>query len=275
MSTFKFAVLPGDGIGPEVMKAALEVLEVACKKHGHSLDYKVCAVGGAGIDEFGKALPDSTVETCKASDAILFGSVGGPKWEHLPPAEQPERAALLPLRKIFKLFANIRPGLLYPQLTDASPLKSERIPDGIDIVCIRELTGGIYFGEKKTWTEPDGQLAACDTMMYRVSEIERMRFARHALQRVARRHKKFARSEVRLVRTRGRHGSRHCGQGHCKSVRADFVGGVDDALLVRSGRNCGGNRKGRSRRGMLGRPHGRHCVRNRTGFDRPNETGGH
>lgn len=174
MSTFKFAVLPGDGIGPEVMDAALEVLDAACKKHGHSLDYKICAVGGAGIDQFGKALPDSTVETCKNSDAILFGSVGGPKWEHLPPAEQPERAALLPIRKIFKLFANIRPGLLYPQLTDASPLKSERIPDGIDIVCIRELTGGIYFGEKKTWTEPSGELAACDTMMYRVSEIERI-----------------------------------------------------------------------------------------------------
>ena len=174
MSTFKFAVLPGDGIGPEVMKAALEVLEVACKKHGHALDYSVHAVGGAGIDEFGKALPDSTVEACKNSDAILFGSVGGPKWEKLPPAEQPERAALLPLRKIFKLFANIRPGLLYPQLTDASPLKAERIPNGIDIVCIRELTGGIYFGEKKTWTEPNGELAACDTMMYRVSEIERI-----------------------------------------------------------------------------------------------------
>ena len=174
MSTFKFAVLPGDGIGPEVMKAALEVLDVACKKHGHTLDYTVHAVGGAGIDEFGKALPDSTVEACQNADAILFGSVGGPKWEHLPPAEQPERAALLPLRKIFKLFANIRPGLLYPQLTDASPLKAERIPNGIDIVCIRELTGGIYFGEKKTWTTEDGELAACDTMMYRVSEIERI-----------------------------------------------------------------------------------------------------
>lgn len=174
MSTFKFAVLPGDGIGPEVMKAALEVLEAACKKRGHALDYTVHAVGGAGIDEFGKALPDSTVEACEKSDAILFGSVGGPKWEHLPPAEQPERAALLPLRKIFKLFANIRPGLLYPQLTDASPLKAERIPDGIDIVCIRELTGGIYFGEKKTWTTESGELAARDVMSYRVGEIERI-----------------------------------------------------------------------------------------------------
>ena len=122
MATFKFSVLPGDYIGPEVMEVALDVLKTACGKEGHKLDYTVCAVGGAGIDKFGKALPDQTVETCRNSDAILFGSVGGPKWEHLPSNEQPERAALLPLRKIFKLFANIRPGLLYPQLADASPL---------------------------------------------------------------------------------------------------------------------------------------------------------
>ena len=173
MATLKFAVLPGDGLGPEVMDAALGVLQAACRKDGDELSYKICDVGGAAIDSCGKALPESTVEQCRNSDAILFGSVGGPKWENLPPNEQPERAALLPLRKIFKLFANIRPGLLYPQLTDASPLKSERIPEGIDIVCIRELTGGIYFGEKKTF-EIDGEPAACDTMMYRKSEIERI-----------------------------------------------------------------------------------------------------
>jgi len=174
MATFKFTVLPGDGIGPEVMDVALDVLKTACDKAGHTLDYTIHAVGGAGIDQFGKALPESTVEACQNADAILFGSVGGPKWEHLPPNEQPERAALLPLRKIFKLFANIRPGLLYPELTDASPLKAERIPNGIDIVCIRELTGGIYFGEKKTYTTAEGETAACDTMSYKVSEIERI-----------------------------------------------------------------------------------------------------
>ncbi len=174
MATLKFAVLPGDGIGPEVMDAALGVLKAACKKHGDELDYTVAAVGGAGIDKFGKALPDCTLEACKKADAILFGSVGGPKWEKLPPAEQPERAALLPLRKAFKLFANIRPGLLYADIAGASPLKSERIPNGIDIVCIRELTGGIYFGEKKTWTQPDGEIAACDVMQYRTSEICRI-----------------------------------------------------------------------------------------------------
>ena len=123
MATLKFAVLPGDGIGPEVMDAALGVLKVACAKDGDALSYKVCDVGGAAIDSCGKALPESTVEECRNSDAILFGSVGGPKWEKLPPNEQPERAALLPLRKIFKLFANIRPGLLYPQL--ATPRRSK------------------------------------------------------------------------------------------------------------------------------------------------------
>ncbi len=174
MATLKFTVLAGDGIGPEVMQSALEVLRKACAPDGDELSYTECAVGGAAIDKFGEALPESTLQECRKADAILFGSVGGPKWESLPPNKQPERAALLPLRKAFKLFANIRPGLLYPELTDASPLKTERIPNGIDIVCIRELTGGIYFGEKKTYQKPDGETAACDTMEYKVSEIERI-----------------------------------------------------------------------------------------------------
>lgn len=175
MSTLTFAVLPGDYIGPEVMTAALRVLTHVARKEGLTLDYKIADVGGAGIDNHGKALPDSTLELCKKSDAILFGSVGGPKWEKLPPKEQPERAALLPLRKAFTLFANIRPGLLYKDLVDASPLKVERIPNGIDIVCIRELTGGIYFGQPKATTTLDnGEQQAIDTMVYKTSEIERI-----------------------------------------------------------------------------------------------------
>ncbi len=174
MATLKFTVLAGDGIGPEVMESALEVLNKACGDAGDKLSYVSCDVGGIAIDNHGTALPESTLEECRKADAILFGSVGGPKWENLPPSQQPERAALLPLRKAFKLFANIRPGLLYPELADASPLKSERIPNGIDIVCIRELTGGIYFGEKKTWQNEDGEMQACDTMSYKVSEIERI-----------------------------------------------------------------------------------------------------
>ncbi len=175
MPTLKFAVLAGDYIGPEVMSEALRVLKHVAEAESLKLDYTSADVGGAGIDNHGKALPDSTLKVCEQADAILFGSVGGPKWEKLPPKEQPERAALLPLRKHFTLFANIRPGLLYRELTDASPLKTERIPDGIDIVCIRELTGGVYFGQPKTTTTlPDGDIQAVDTMVYRKSEIERI-----------------------------------------------------------------------------------------------------
>jgi 3-isopropylmalate dehydrogenase len=157
------------------MTEALRVLGHVAKLEGFTIDSRAADVGGAGIDNHGKALPDATLRLCEESDAILFGSVGGPKWEKLPPKDQPERAALLPLRKHFTLFANIRPGLLYRELTEASPIKSERIPDGIDIVCIRELTGGLYFGKpKETTTLPDGDVQAVDTMIYRKSEIERI-----------------------------------------------------------------------------------------------------
>ena len=175
MKTLKFAVLPGDGIGPEVMEVALDVLKSACEKFSFTLDYENADIGGIAIDNHGTAFPDSTKQICEASEAILFGSVGGPKWESLPPKEQPERAALLPIRKAFSLYANVRPGLLYPELTDASPLKKERIPNGIDIVCIRELTGGIYFGQpKSTCTLENGEEQAIDTMVYKTSEIERI-----------------------------------------------------------------------------------------------------
>jgi 3-isopropylmalate dehydrogenase len=157
------------------MTEALRVLEHVARQEKLTLAPTHADVGGAGIDNHGKALPDSTLKVCEQSDAILFGSVGGPKWEKLPPKEQPERAALLPLRKHFTLFANIRPGLLYKELTAASPIKTERIPEGIDIVCIRELTGGLYFGRpKETTTLPDGDIQAVDTMIYRKSEIERI-----------------------------------------------------------------------------------------------------
>jgi len=175
MSSLKFAVLAGDYIGPEVMPAALRVLKHVAKQENIQLDYTEADVGGCAIDRHGEALPASTIKVCEEADAILFGSVGGPKWENLPTKEQPERAALLPIRKHFTLFANIRPGLLYPELTDASPLKTNRIPDGIDIVCIRELTGGVYFGQpKSTTTLADGDIEAIDTMVYRKSEIERI-----------------------------------------------------------------------------------------------------
>ncbi|HTB62539.1 MAG TPA: 3-isopropylmalate dehydrogenase, partial [Opitutales bacterium] len=175
MKNIRIAVLPGDGIGPEVMAVALQVLQQSASQHGFSVEHSTWDVGGIAIDNHGTPLPAATLDACRAADAILFGSVGGPKWEKLPPKDQPERGALLPLRKAFNLFANIRPGLLYPQLVDASPLKRERIPNGIDIVCIRELTGGLYFGKpKETTTLPDGDVQAVDTMVYRRSEIERI-----------------------------------------------------------------------------------------------------
>ena len=175
MKTLKFAVLPGDGIGPEVMEVALDVLKNTGGKFGFELDYVHADIGGIAIDNHGVAFPDSTKTVCENSEAILFGSVGGPKWESLPPKEQPERAALLPIRKAFALYANVRPGLLYSQLTEASPLKDNRIPNGIDIVCIRELTGGIYFGQpKSTTTLENGEEQAIDTMVYKTSEIERI-----------------------------------------------------------------------------------------------------
>ncbi len=175
MKTLKIAVLPGDGIGPEVMKGALAVLNRVAEQEGFGLDCSTWDVGGAAIDKHGEALPEATKEGCRGAEAILFGSVGGPKWESLPPKEQPERAALLPLRKEFSLFANVRPGLLYPELLEASPLREDRIPQGIDIVCIRELTGGIYFGQPKSTTVlEDGDVEAIDTMVYRASEIRRI-----------------------------------------------------------------------------------------------------
>ena len=174
MKQFKVAVLPGDGIGPEVMVQALRVLEVVGKKFGFELATTQCHVGGAAIDHEGHALPAATIAACEQSDAILFGSVGGPKWESLPPDQQPERAALLPLRKHFGLFANLRPALCFPALTHASPVKESIVAGGFDVLCVRELTGGLYFGQPKFRREENGEPMAVDTMVYHKSEIERI-----------------------------------------------------------------------------------------------------
>ena len=170
----KIAVLAGDGIGPEVMAEARKVLARVSEKFGASFEFTEQLVGGAAIDAKGKALPADTLAACEASDAILFGSVGGPKWEKLPPNEQPERGALLPLRKHFGLFANLRPSICYPSLTHASPVKEELFAGGFDVLCVRELTGGLYFGQPKFRGERDGELTAIDTMVYKKSEIERI-----------------------------------------------------------------------------------------------------
>ncbi|MGC1480457.1 MAG: isocitrate/isopropylmalate family dehydrogenase, partial [Chthoniobacterales bacterium] len=171
---YQIAVLAGDGIGPEIMTEARKVLDAAAIRFGFDLTLTEARVGGAAIDEDGQALPSATLEVCEAADAILFGSVGGPKWESLPANEQPERAALLPLRKHFGLFANLRPGVCLPALAHASPLHPSSVEGGFDVLCVRELTGGMYFGEPKSLTEVDGEWVAIDTMIYRESEIRRI-----------------------------------------------------------------------------------------------------
>jgi 3-isopropylmalate dehydrogenase len=184
----KVAVLAGDGIGPEVMAEAVKVLDAAQEKFGFSLEYEAADVGGLAIDNHGEALPQSTLDVCEAADAILFGSVGGPKWESLPPAEQPERAALLPLRKHFDLFCNLRPARVFKSLAAACPLRPDIVGEGFDVLVVRELTSGIYFGTPKGRKGNGADEMAYDTMVYKRSEIERI--ARMAFEAARVRNKK-------------------------------------------------------------------------------------
>ncbi len=184
----KVALLAGDGIGPEVMAEAIKVLDAVQTKFGFSLEYESADVGGIAIDNHGHALPQSTLDVCEASSAILFGSVGGPKWESLPPAEQPERAALLPLRKHFDLFCNLRPARVFSSLAAACPLRADIVGDGFDILVVRELTSGIYFGDPKGREGSGPDEYAFDTMLYKRSEIERI--ARMAFEAARVRNKK-------------------------------------------------------------------------------------
>ena len=172
--TYHIAVLPGDGIGPEVMAQANKVLDAVRQRFGIKISTSAYDVGGAAIDRHGSPLPAATISGCEQADAILFGSVGGPKWEHLPPAEQPERGALLPLRKHFKLFSYLRPARLYQGLEDFCPLRSDIAAKGFDILCVRELTGGIYFGQPKGREGQGQHERAFDTEVYHRFEIERI-----------------------------------------------------------------------------------------------------
>ncbi|MEH6531182.1 MAG: 3-isopropylmalate dehydrogenase [Photobacterium frigidiphilum] len=172
--TYKIAVLPGDGIGPEVMLQAHKVLDAVEEKFGFTLERSEHDVGGIAIDNHGCPLPESTMKGCEESDAILFGSVGGPKWEHLAPNDQPERGALLPLRKHFQLFCNLRPAQIHSGLEGFSPLRADISERGFDIVVVRELTGGIYFGQPKGREGEGPQEKAYDTEIYHRYEIERI-----------------------------------------------------------------------------------------------------
>ncbi len=168
---YTIAVLPGDGIGPEVTAEALKVLHTIGEHFGHTFTTHEGLLGGIAIDTTGTALPDATVNMCRKSDAVLLGAVGGPKWDDPNAQVRPEQG-LLGIRKALDLFANLRPVKVHPLLMDASPLKNERLR-GVDVLVVRELTGGIYFGEKKRERDADGEWAS-DLCMYTQSEIERI-----------------------------------------------------------------------------------------------------
>ncbi len=169
---YKLAVIPGDGIGPDVVEQTLRVLDKVGEKFGHTFHYHKVLAGGCAIDATGACLPQETIDVCKAADAVLLGAVGGWKWDNLPGDQRPERA-LLGLRKELGLFANLRPALLFEQLADASPLKPEILAGGLDIVVVRELTGGIYFGEKG-FRDTDLGPAAYDVEQYAEEEVRRI-----------------------------------------------------------------------------------------------------
>ena len=173
---YNIAVIPGDGIGPEIVREATKVLDAVGKKYGHTFQYTEVLMGGASIDATGVPLTEEAIETAKASDSVLLGAVGGnvgqSNWYQLPPELRPE-AGLLKMRKALNLFANIRPAVLFDELKAACPLKDSIVENGFDFVVMRELTGGLYFGERKT-VEENGILKAIDTLTYDENEIRRI-----------------------------------------------------------------------------------------------------
>ena len=173
---YKVAVIPGDGIGPEIIAEARKVLDKTGEKYGHTFEYQELLMGGCSIDAYGEPLTDETLEKARASDSVLFGAVGGDVgksgWYELPPDKRPE-AGLLKIRKGLGLYANIRPAVLFDELSGACPLKEDITNGGFDFVVMRELTGGLYFGERKT-IEENGVLKAIDTLTYDENEIRRI-----------------------------------------------------------------------------------------------------
>lgn len=173
---YNVAVISGDGIGPEIVTEAKKVLDKVAEKFGHRFNYEHILMGGASIDAHGVPLTDEAIATAKASDAVLMGSIGGntatSPWYKLPPEKRPE-AGLLKLRKSLNLFANLRPAYLYEELKEACPLRDDIIGDGFDMMIMRELTGGLYFGNRET-KEIDGVMTAIDTLKYNEEEIRRI-----------------------------------------------------------------------------------------------------
>ena len=173
---YKIALIPGDGIGPEIVAEAKKVLDKVCEKYSHKFSYTEVLLGGASIDAHGVPLTEEAIAQAKASDAVLMGSIGGDAktspWYKLEPSKRPE-AGLLSIRKALNLFANLRPAYLYNELRDACPLRDEIIGEGFDMIIVRELTGGLYFGARKT-TEENGVRTAVDTLSYNENEIRRI-----------------------------------------------------------------------------------------------------
>lgn len=187
MADYKITLLKGDGIGPEIVNQAVKVLDCVAEKFGFGVTYDEALLGGCAIDATGVPLPDETVAKCKASDSVLLGAVGGPKWDSQPGNNRPE-AGLLGIRGALGLFANLRPSVIFGPLKSASPIKDEIIGGNLDVMIVRELTGGIYFGERGR-KEVNGQPAAWDTEMYTVGEVERI--ARVAFDLAMKRNKKL------------------------------------------------------------------------------------
>ena len=168
MAEFNIATIPGDGIGPEIVAGAVTVLKAVEQKFGHKFNFTEVYMGGCAIDKYGEPLPQETINICKASDSVLLGAVGGPKWDNAP--KRPE-AGLLGIRKALELYSNLRPSILKPQLKEASPLKDDKLTNGLDVMVVRELTGGIYFGKREK--ADDGSWAS-DEEKYSVEEVKRI-----------------------------------------------------------------------------------------------------
>lgn len=187
---YKIALIKGDGIGPEVVGEAVKVMDAIGAKFGHTFEYTDVLMGGCAIDAVGKSYPEGTAEKCRACDAVLLGAVGGPKWGHASDADKRPETALLSIRKDLGLYANLRPAALRPALAEACPLRKETADRGIDLMIVRELTGGIYFGKRERYQTEDRGEEAADRMAYSEQEIERI--GRRAFELARLRRKKLA-----------------------------------------------------------------------------------
>jgi len=199
---YQIAVLPGDGIGPEIIAQAVRILKSVGQKYHREFKFNEALVGGAACDATGHPLPGETLELCRNSDAVLLGAVGGPRWDKLPVHLRPEAGGLLSLRKELGLYVNLRPVKVFPALTEASPLKPE-VVTGVDLLVVRELTGGLYFGKKYRESLPGGGIRAVDTLEYTTAEIERI--ARIAFEQAGRRRKKVTSVDKANILESSRH----------------------------------------------------------------------